>query len=167
MKKIHLLLLAVVAFIGILGAFSLVSLTSQVTGVLPIANGGSNSTTAAAARTAFGLDFYSLAGSYLGTPDASTTLFLFVAEQAFTLPVNLTNSQFKCGTNPSGEASFTIFLEHSGWSQVGTFSFSTGGVATNTVVATINVVAGDQIKVMSYTTMNSIADVVWTLKGSL
>jgi hypothetical protein len=85
-----------------------------------------------------------------------------VLDNSVSLPTNLTGSYFKCGTNPSAGTAFTILKNGS---SIGTATLSTGGVVTFSTTAQ-SLVAGDVIKITAPAALNSIADLMWTFKGT-
>lgn len=137
---------------------------ANVTGTVQLDHGGTGATTAAAARTNLSLNFYSFGGCFIGTPAVSSTIFLFVSDNSFTLPTNLSGSYFKCGGNPSSTTVLNIYLNNS-LIGTGTISFSTGGVATITTTQQ-SIVPGDVIKITTPANVYAISNLVWTIKGT-
>ncbi|MFA5071317.1 MAG: hypothetical protein WC511_02990 [Candidatus Pacearchaeota archaeon] len=137
---------------------------ANVTGTVQLDHGGTGATTAAAARTNLSLNFYSFGGCFIGTPAVSSTIFLFVSDNSFTLPTNLSGSYFKCGGNPSSTTVLNIYLNNS-LIGTGTISFSTGGVATITTTQQ-SIVPGDVIKITTPANVYGISNLVWTIKGT-
>ena len=101
------------------------------------------------------------------TPTASEVLCLDVAEQAFTLPANLSGSQVKVGTNAT--ATFALDLQQNG-TTIGTISIATSGTATLTTTSGTSkaIAIGDVLKVVAPGTADTtIANVAISLKGTL
>lgn len=108
---------------------------------------------------------YDIAGGAVGTPDASTDITTVVAVRSFTFPSNLSGSKGDIGTNPS-TASIALAVKRNG-TQFATITISTAGAFTFVTTSTPTFVAGDVLTVTTPASLDSAADIYYTLKGSL
>lgn len=162
-----------------------VSLTSEVSGTLPIGNGGTGAatanantvfagpTTGAAAAPGFralvAADLppqpYDLSGEYPGTVQANGTMFRFIAARAFTIKNSsgTTASKAYCETAPSSEVILSVRDNGVEFATI-TFPASTnvGTVALTGAPADYNVVVDDRITVVAPASVHGIKDVTFT-----
>lgn len=112
------------------------------------------------------LNLYQLAGSLPGAPTSSQRVFHHLAVAAFTLPQNLTGSAGKAKTQASAQTDFD--LQINGVSK-GTMRFAAAGTTASFIFAAdVSVAAGDEIEIIAPAAANAtLANVVWTLKGTL
>jgi len=107
---------------------------------------------------------YDIAMGYTGTPPASTTLFTFNVVRPFTLPVALQGSIFTFGTAPSATTVLTI---NQNGTQIGTITWTASGTyGTASFSTQITFSAGDQITIVTPSTLNSASNLALTLSGN-
>lgn len=152
-----------------------VDLTSTVTGVLPLANGGTSTSTApttgqvlqatsttAAAWTSqpYDISFY-----IEGTTTASEVVLYLVAARAFTWPKSLASSYAKANTAAKAAATFSI--SRNGTS-IGSFAFAASGTsATFTLSNAVTFAAGDVIQITAPATPDTtLANIAITFAGT-
>jgi hypothetical protein len=93
------------------GALTGVDLTSQVTGTLPVANGGTNATTASAARTSLGADAYPIQKGANYTAVAGDNIVVTAGSITITLPASPSAGDtvgIKDGTGAAATTTFTV-----------------------------------------------------------
>lgn len=112
-----------------------------------------------------GLSDYDVCGGVQGVADASTAITTFVAVRTFTFPTNLSGSKGTVGTNPA-TASIALSVKRNG-TTFATITISTGGVFTFATTSTPTFVAGDVLTVVTPASLDSAADIYYTLKGIL
>lgn len=105
-----------------------------------------------------------LATFWRGVLTSSCLLMRFVAVRALTLPLNLSGSQCKVGTNPTSTAVLTIEKNGSG---IGSISINTSGVASFTFAAAVSFAAADILTITGPASADAtLADVSVTLMGT-
>jgi len=106
---------------------------------------------------------YDFGGFTGGVPGTNTIIMRFLASRAFTLPTSLSDSAGHAGTGPSAQTDFDIQVN--GVSQ-GTMRFAIAATTATFIFASdVSVAAGDRVDIVSPGTVNSIADVSYTLGG--
>jgi hypothetical protein len=93
------------------GTLANVDLTSQITGTLPIANGGTNATTAAGARTSLGADAYPIQKGANYTAVAGDNIVVTAGGITITLPASPSAGDtvgIKDGTGAAATTTFTV-----------------------------------------------------------
>jgi Repeat of unknown function (DUF5907) len=136
-------------------ANSTIDLTTKVTGVLPVANGGTGISTATP---------YDIASFFPGVPGASALVTRFVATRSIILPVNLTGSKGSAGTASTGTA--TIDIQQNGSSK-GSVVFTSSATATFTFASPVTLVAGDILTLVCPGSPDgSLANISITLAGT-
>jgi hypothetical protein len=122
----------------------------------------------AAERTKLGkvLNLYQLAGSLPGAPTSSQRVFHHLAVAAFTLPASLTGSAGKAKTAATAQSDFDIQVN--GVSK-GTMRWAAAGTVPSFIFSSdLSVAANDEIEIIAPASADaSLADLVWTLKGTL
>jgi hypothetical protein len=122
----------------------------------------------AAERTKLGkvLNVYQLAGSLPGAPTSSQRVFHHLAVAAFTLPQNLTGSAGKAKTAATAQTDFDIQVNTV---SKGTMRFAASGTAASFIFASdVSVAAADEIEIIAPASADAtLANIVWTLKGTL
>jgi len=133
-----------------------------------ISDGGGKVIMTDAERSKLGkvLNLYQLAGSLPGAPTSSQRVFHHLAVAAFTLPQNLTGSAGKAKTQASAGTDFDIQVN--GVSK-GTMRFAASGATASFIfTADVSVAAGDEIEIIAPASADAtLANIVWTLKGTL
>lgn len=104
--------------------------------------------------------FY-LSASFLGTPEANSTVFLHTMTEVIRFPVNFVGSQIKCMTPPSSETIFTITKNGNA---IGNVSFVTGN-GTITVGGETVFDVGDVLSVVAPSALNGIANLAFNFMG--
>jgi hypothetical protein len=124
-----------------------------------IYNTGSALKTLAVAKTS---ENVTLGLYHKATPTVSEPFWGFMFTEAMDLPANLTGSQLRADTAPSGgDVSFT--LHKNGGASFGTITFADGfNTATATVTAT-SFAAGDRIEINAPAAVNGIAELFMSL----
>jgi hypothetical protein len=121
-----------------------------------------------AERTKLGkvLNVYQLAGSLPGAPTSSQRVFHHLAVAAFTLPQNLTGSAGKAKTAATAQTDFDIQVNTV---SKGTMRFAASGTAASFIFASdVSVAAADEIEIIAPASADAtLANIVWTLKGTL
>lgn len=98
-----------------------------------------------------------------GLPGASQNIPI-VMNQAITVPISLTGSNFAIGTNPT--STMTFVLKKNG-SSIGSVAFSTGGSATVTFTAAVSFAIGDVFTITAPGSQDATgADVSLNFKAS-
>jgi len=111
------------------------------------------------------LSYYDIAGGSTGSPTASAKLLTFVAVRNMSLPTNLTGSYCVAGT--AATATTTITLNKNG-SSFGNISFAAAATIATFTVAATSFIAGDIITVVASATPDTtLADIGFTLTGTL
>lgn len=93
------------------GSLSDINLTSQVTGTLPVANGGTNATTAAGARTSLGAAAYPIQKGANYTAVSGDVIVVTAGSITITLPATPSAGDtvgIKDGTGTASATSFTV-----------------------------------------------------------
>jgi hypothetical protein len=135
--------------------FGAVSLTADVTGILPVANGGTGSSSAAP---------YDIAVFFPGVPGSSAKVSRFVATRSIILPVNLTGSVGKAGTASTGTA--TIDIQVNAVSK-GSVVFTASATATFTFASQVTLVSGDILLLVAPSSADAtLADISITFAGT-
>lgn len=133
---------------------------------VPVADGGTGSSTASGARTNLGL-LRLIAFFFTTAPTSSEVLGIYAAADDFTIAANMSGTQVSVGTNPT--ATFAIDVQKNG-STIGTISIATSGAVTLTTTSgtTKSISSGDIIKfVAPSSTDATIANVAVNIKGTL
>jgi hypothetical protein len=133
------------------GTLSGVSLTTQVSGTLPIANGGTGATTAANALTNLGAYAASNPSAYINTAGARSALSFTAGSGAY----NSTTGVITIPTNTNQLTNGAGFVTSSGVTSVATGTGLTGGTITTT--GTISL-ANTAVTAGSYTSANFTVD---------
>jgi hypothetical protein len=92
-------------------SFDDIDLTSQITGTLPVANGGTNATTAAGARTSLGADAYPIQKGTNYTAVAGDNIVVTAGSITITLPASPSAGDtvgIKDGTGAAATTTFTV-----------------------------------------------------------
>lgn len=110
--------------------------------------------------------YYLVAGAVTGGPTSAMSLGLYVAALPFLLPVGLGGSQAVAKTAPTAAADFPIQVN--GVTQ-GTMHFAVGAtVATFVWTAAVGINVGDRLEIIAPVAVDpTLADIMWTLKGSI
>lgn len=135
--------------------FGAVTLTTDVTGILPVANGGTGSSSAAP---------YDIAFFFAGVPANSAKIGRFVATRSIILPQNLTGSIAKAATASTGTA--TIDVQVNAVSK-GSVVFTASATATFTFAAQVTLVSGDILLLVAPGSADAtLADISITFAGT-
>jgi hypothetical protein len=99
-----------------------------------------------------------------GKPNPSAKVLMFVADKAYSIGVNLAGAVVKCDTNPSANATFTVYKN--GVSQ-GTFVLTTAGALTSVAVSAITLASGDRLNIQAPAVQDAtLADLYITLQAT-
>lgn len=144
---------------------TLTGTATNVTGTVAIANGGTGSTTAAAAVVALGIP-YDLAGSIIGKPAASAVVLRFVAVRAFSIPAGLTGTRASSAT--AATASTVLALQKNS-TQFGTMTWAAAGsTATMAAASATSFAVGDVLTIVAPGTQDAtFADAQYTIVANL
>jgi hypothetical protein len=103
-------------------------------------------------------DFHGFAG---GKPAAAATLLFVKAGRAFSLPANLTGSQFKAKTAATASAAITLYKNGASFA---TITFAAGAVTATVVATATSFAIGDELTASAPATQDStLADIAMTL----
>lgn len=153
---------------GAAPSWSAVSLTADVTGTLPVANGGTGATTVANnlvfAGPATGgplapsfrqLSYsdisqnpYDFGGEFPGTPTTGEECFHYVACRAFTLPAGTSGRAYCVDAPTGGNTTFDVqkITPLGVTTTIGSIAYTSGDtVGTLTITSTVSIAAGDRI----------------------
>ena len=108
---------------------------------------------------------YDIGVYFPGQPDAGAIMLQLVASRAFTLPVDLTDSQGYAGTAPTAQADLDI---RKNGASIGTITFAAAAsTATFAFASEVAFAAGDRLTVLAPGTQDaSLADISITFKGT-
>lgn len=106
---------------------------------------------------------YDIASTVAGVPAVSSAVLRYMVPRNFRLPTNLTNSQGRVGTAPSGAIVFDI---QQGGSSIGSMNFAMSATtATFTFASDVDFTPGDRLEVVSPADLLGAADLSTTLSG--
>ncbi|USN15652.1 hypothetical protein BABAJAGA_00120 [Brevundimonas phage vB_BgoS-BabaJaga] len=107
---------------------------------------------------------YDIALTWIGIPPSLKTFLTFQAVRDFTLPANLTGSQFLAKT-PTTNMGVVIEIKKNGV-QIGTITFSIGnGVPVVSFPSTVSFVQGDDLQLVSPLNLDGMRDLFITLSA--
>lgn len=107
---------------------------------------------------------YDFHGFAAGKPAAAATLLFVKAGRAFTLPANLTGSQFKAKTAATASAAITLYKNGASFA---TITFAAGAVTATVVATATSFAVGDELTASAPATQDStLADIAMTLLAS-
>ncbi len=132
-------------------------LTTGVTGILPVANGGTGVSTAAP---------YDIPCSLVGLPGAGATVLILTATRAVNFAANFSGAYGSVGFNPTSTATYTV---KNGATTIGTVAISTSGVFTFATTGGTSqaLAAGDRLTVTAPGSQDAtLADVGFTFAGT-
>ena len=107
---------------------------------------------------------YDIAMGYYDAPPTSDTIFTFNVVRTFSLPQNLTGSMFSFEVAPSAD---TVLKLTNNGSLIGTIDWAAGGkLGTATFASTVTFSAGDQLRVVTPSTLNGATSLAMTFAGT-
>ncbi len=149
--------------------FSQFPAPASITPPLSIANGGTNSTTASAARTALGVPAttsvpYDLSCQIVGKPGVSAVMLRFIADRAFTLAAS--GQKGTAAVAATAQADFIVAVNGT---TKATLRFAGAGTTITVVGGTSATIAsGDIITITAPGSQDAtLSDIGFTLAGTL
>lgn len=138
--------------------YGAVSLTAEVSGVLPFANGGTNAATAATARTSLGVSQFDLFVSQLEAPTAKTYTVVPTATRGYT---------FTAVTIYTLSGTATANFKINSTSITGASAIAVTSTPQTITLSAANVVVATDTVTLVITSPSSAVDLVYNLSGTL